>query len=49
MPIAAMSFAVRAAFFIASRQTAMVEGPDILRLMLDPARGRKMLREFLLR
>ncbi len=24
-------------------------GPDVLRLMLDPAGGRKMLREFLLR
>ena len=34
------------AFFSASRQVAIGRGPDVLRLVLDPARGRKMLREF---
>ena len=49
MPIAAMSFAFRPAFSSASRQTVDRRGPDVLGLVLDPARGREMLREFLLR
>ena len=49
MPIAAMSFAFRPAFFQRLAADRDGRGPDVLRLVLDPARGRKMLREFLLR
>ncbi len=49
MPIAAMSLAVT--FGLLQRLAAGRDrrGPDVLRLVLDPARGRKMLREFGLR
>ncbi len=49
MPIAAMSLALT--FGLLQRLAAgrYRRGPDVLRLVLDPARGRKMLREFGLR
>ena len=49
MPIAAMSFAVSARLLQRLAADRDGRGPDVLRLVLDPARGRKMLREFLLR
>ena len=49
MPMAAMSFAVEAGLLHRLAAGRHGRGPDILRLVLDPARGRKMLREFLLR
>ena len=49
MPIAAMSFAFSAGLFQRLAADRDRRGPDVLRLVLDPAGGRKMLREFLLR
>ncbi len=49
IPIAAMSFALSARLFQRLAADLDRRGPDVLRLVLDPARGRKMLREFLLR
>ena len=49
IPIAAMSFAFSARFFQRLAADLDRRGPDVLRLVLDPAGGRKMLREFGLR
>ena len=49
MPMAAMSAAAIPAFSITARQVRRGGGPQIGRVMLDPARRREMLRKFLLR
>ena len=49
MPIAAMSLAFEPGLFQRLAADRDRRGPDVLGLVLDPARGREMLREFLLR
>ena len=49
MPIAAMSFGLDAGLLQRLAAGRERRGPDVLGLVLDPAGGRKMLREFLLR